>query len=79
MKTGTILSVRDVNKTVFKEFKGEVAKEGIKLGAALTQAMEFWMHLPKKKVKRSIASFKGHPWGKGTEKVSENIDSILYG
>ena len=75
-----MLAVRDVDPEIFQEFKSETVKEGLTIGKALNQAMEFWMSGSKKKPKMSIAEFKpSKPWPKGTERLSEEIDKVLYG
>ncbi|HLD04526.1 MAG TPA: hypothetical protein VJG90_02290 [Candidatus Nanoarchaeia archaeon] len=72
------LSVKEVDEQVFREFKAESVREGLKVGKALTWAMQFWLESREKKPKLSILDFKPRSWGKGTEHVSEEIDEILY-
>ncbi len=72
------LSVRDVDKKVFREFKAQAVREGMPVGKALSLAMVFWMGQNAKPVK-SIKDLKIANLGKGTEKLSEEIDKILYG
>lgn len=75
---GTQITVRDVDQEVFREFKAEAIKQGLTLGSALTIVMEkFRKELGKKKL--NFTSLKPVPWGKGTERVSEQVDQILYG
>lgn len=71
------LSVKNVDDKVFRKFKAESVKEGIKVGKALTMAMEFWLEKTQDK-KMSILNFKPVSWGEGTEKISEEIDKVLY-
>ena len=71
------ITVREVDEGVFREFKAEATKQGLTLGSAITLAMEkFHNDLRKKK---KFTSLKPISWGKGTEKVSEQVDEILYG
>ena len=72
------LSVRKVDKRVFKEFKAEAMREGLPVGAALTLAMETWLEKKDGK-KRKFLEVKPWDWGKGTEKTSSEIDKVLYG
>jgi len=37
------VTVRGVDAEVFRRFKAKAAEEGVKLGEALTQAMEIWV------------------------------------
>ena len=74
---GTQVTIRDVNKQVFREFKADAIKQGLKLGTALTLAMEkFRSELHTKKIK--FTSVKPTSWGKGTGHVSAHVDEILY-
>ncbi len=72
------LSVKNVDMEIFREFKAESARVGLPVGGALTLAMQSWLQ-KRKKPKLSILDYKPTSWGKGTERVSEQIDEILYG
>ncbi|MBD3155090.1 MAG: hypothetical protein GF368_00355 [Candidatus Aenigmarchaeota archaeon] len=72
------LSVRNVDKKVFENFKVEVTKEGLTIGKALTMALDQWIE-SKKKRKENFLDLKPIDWGEGTENTSEEIDDILYG
>ena len=76
--TTTQLSVKEVDEKTFQEFKAESIREGLKVGQALTLAMQEWLKTEKKTQKVSFLNLKPIKGGKGTEKVSENIDKILY-
>jgi len=71
------LSIRDVDRKVFKEFKAEAVREGLKVGRAITLAMQTWVNKSKGD-RMSILDYRATHWGKGTEKTSEEIDKILY-
>lgn len=73
------LSVKDVEEKVFREFKAESIKHGFKVGEALTMAMDVWIERVEKKPKMSLLDLKPTHWGKGTEKLSEEADKVLYG
>ena len=74
----TQVTIRDVDSEVFKMFKAEAIKKGLTLGSALTIAMlKFRKELTGKKLK--FSDLKPVDMGKGTEHVSEEVDSILYG
>ena len=74
----TQISIKNVEEQVFREFKAESVKDGLKIGKALTMAMKLWLETKDKKKKMSLLDFKPKKWGKGTEKASEEIDNILY-
>lgn len=72
------VSIKNVDEHVFREFKAESVREGLKVGNALTLAMQLMLEKKEKKPKMSILDFKPRAWGKGTEKTSEEIDKIVY-
>ncbi len=71
------LSVRDVDEKIFREFKAEAARERLPIGKALTLAMGFW--LQESKPLKNLLDLKAVNLGKGSEKLSEEIDKTLYG
>jgi len=73
------LSVREVDEKIFREFKAEAVREGFPVGGALNLAMKMWVEKAEKKPKMSILNLKPASWGKGTEKLSEESDTVLYG
>ena len=76
---GIQITVREVDKLVFREFKAEAVKHGLTVGSALTLAMEKFREELGKKKQKFTSLVKPAPWGKGMEMVSEQVDSILYG
>ena len=71
------VSIKNVDEKVFREFKAESVRDGLKVGQAMSLAMGLW--LGKKKAKKSLLDLKPSDWGPGTERLSEEIDEILYG
>ena len=72
------LSVKNVEKEVFQEFKAEAVREGLPIGRSLTLAMKLWLEKRERKTQLSILNLKPKHWGKGSERVSEEIDKIAY-
>ena len=73
------ITVRDLDEVVFKRFKAKAVEEGMKLGEALTQAMEMWIKQRAVKPRASLLDITPFNWGEGTGRVSVQIDQILYG
>jgi len=73
------LTIRGLNESVFRKFKAKAVEEGMKLGQALTQAMDMWIRHSTDKREKSLLNLETFDWGKGTEKVSVEIDQIIYG
>ena len=74
---GIQITIRDVNPEVFKEFKAEAVQKGIKLGTAITLAMEKF-HSEMKQKRPKFTNLKPVDWGKGTKHVSQEVDAIFY-
>ena len=72
------ITIKNVQEHVFREFKAESIREGLKIGNSLTLAMGLWLEKTKKKPKLSLLDLKPKDWGKGTERLSEEIDRIVY-
>ena len=73
------LTIRDLNESVFRKFKARAVEEGMKLGEALTQAMDIWIKQSTDKPEGSLLDLETFDWGKDAEKVSTKIDEIIYG
>jgi hypothetical protein len=71
------ITVRDLNEEVFRKFKGKAAERGMKMGAAVTRAMQLFIE---KEVERATKKGQAKPsgWGKA-DPTSKEIDSLLYG
>jgi len=70
--------IRDLDEAVYKKFKAKAMEEDMKLGEALTEAMNMWINQRIIKRRTSLRDIKPFNWGVGTEKVSVDIDKMLY-
>lgn len=73
-----ILTVRDVDEETLRMFKAKAAEHKMKMGKALTEAMQNWLQSKKHPKKGSRLFAKPFDWGKNTDKLSTQIDDILY-
>ena len=74
------ITIRGLQESIFRKFKAKAAEDNMKLGDALSQAMEAWLKKEKNlKQKGRLSDLKITDWGKGTEHSSEEIDTITYG
>ena len=72
------ITIKNIDEKTFREFKAAAIGNGMKMGAAITLAMEkFKQELLRKKGK--FTDLEPINWGKGTEHLSEEMDKILYG
>ena len=72
------ITVRDLNDEVFRRFKGRAAERGMKMGAAVTQAMQLFIARDAQKSKRQALK-RLQERGKPTDATSKEIESLLYG
>lgn len=73
------ITIRNMNRKLYQEFKAEAARRGLKVGEALTLAIQEFMKSEKMTKNLSILEFEPFDWGEGTETASEDVDAILYG
>ncbi len=73
------ITIRGLQESIFRKFKSKAAEEDMKLGDALTQAMELWIKESGRKPRAKFTDVPTFNWGKGTEKSSMEVDKILYG
>lgn len=73
------ITVRDLNEAVFRKFKGKAAERGMKMGAAVTRAMQLFIAQEAQKQVRKAGTIRLSDLTKGSDSTSEEIDSLLYG
>jgi len=79
------IGVRDVNKEVFRKLKLLALSKGLNIGEVLTMAMNKFIEDQKHQsteeslsnIKRAFG-FKSLDFGKGSEKLSLEMDEFLY-
>ena len=74
----TQITVKEVDEQSFRKLKAFAVQRKMKVGSALSLAIEFWLSSVKTK-KDTLSELKPISWGKGTEHLSEDLDSVLYG
>lgn len=75
----TFIGVREVDKEIFNKFRTKALEKKMKLGNAITFAMKIWIEDQNRINKKSKATLlKPFSFGKGTEKLSTEIDKFLY-
>ena len=79
----TFIAVRDVDEETYRKFKASSVKNRLKLGKALTKAMEYYLEEQEnKKIKphpKNLLKISGIIKTKEKVRWSEEIDEILYG
>lgn len=77
----TFIAVRDVDSESFRKFKLMSLREKLKLGEALTMAMKKLMEEKEMKKNggiKSLLTLRPFDFGKGSEKLSKEVDKLLY-
>ncbi len=76
-----VITVRDVDEKVLRNFRARAIQKKMKMGEALTDAMKRWLKEDKIREPdpKLLLKIKPFDWGPGTEKTSEEVDAILYG
>jgi hypothetical protein len=72
------ITIRELDDSVFRRFKAKAVEEGLKVGQAITQAMEIWIKQKPARRTANLLDVKPFDWGKGTERTSTEIDEILH-
>jgi len=79
MMNSVNITIRDLSEAVFRKFKAKAVEEGMKLGEAITQAMEMWIKQRTTEPRLGILQMKTSNWGEGTERASIEVNRLLYG
>ncbi len=77
------ITIRDINPRFWRELKVEAVKEGLTIGQTVNLALDKWLREYRHNEKRKAKSF----WdlrpitlaGKEAEKLSTQVDEVLYG
>ncbi len=87
-KQRIFVGIRNVDEELFRKFRAWAIQRKLNLGFALTEAIKIYldqmnMEIQKlnkeKEAFRKLAKLKPLDLGPGTERLSEEIDDILYG
>jgi hypothetical protein len=74
------ITIRGLQESIFRRFKAKAVEDDMKLGDALSLAMEAWLKRGRTQApKGKLSDLKITNWGKGTENSSMEVDKIVYG
>ena len=71
------ITVKEVNEQAFRKLKSFAVQRKMNVGTALSLAIESWLSNMKTK-HDTLSQLRPINWGKGTEHLSEEADSVLY-
>lgn len=72
-------TIRNLDEGAYRALKARAALEGRTVGEALNDAIRSYVAQPPPARKRSVRTWKPERAGKGNERLSEEIDEVLYG
>lgn len=73
-------TIRNIDDLAYRELKARAALEGRPIGETLSDAIRAYLQAaPQGRRDRSLAELKPETYPSGTERLSEEIDSVVYG
>ena len=73
-------TIRNLEERAYRALKARAAAEGKTIGAAASEAMLAYSGWPWNVPKTgSLRDLRPRPFGKGNERLSEEIDQVVYG
>lgn len=73
------VTIRNLDREAYRRLKDRAKSEGISIGVALTQAIEYWLRQKNvRKRSASLMDMKPESFGKKNARLSEEMDEILY-
>ncbi|MFQ6129116.1 MAG: hypothetical protein ACE5QW_09480 [Thermoplasmata archaeon] len=72
-------TIRGLDEETYRKTKAKAALLGLSVGQAVNDALRKWVAESEERPTRSILDMEPVPLGKGTERLSEEIDEIVYG
>ena len=73
-------TIRNLDDIAYRELKAHAALTGKTIGETVNEAMRaFLTRIPKPMKKRSLSELQPQDLGPGSERLSEEIDDIVYG
>jgi predicted nucleic acid-binding protein/plasmid stability protein len=73
-------TIRNLDETIYRELKARAALTGRTIGEVLNQAIRSYLSRPELLSKRgSLADLTPENYPPGNERLSEEIDDIVYG
>lgn len=72
-------TIRNLDEEAYRVLKAQAALQGLSIGEAMTEAI--WAYVRDKRGPEAPNFWDIEPWdfGRGTERLSEEIDDIVYG
>jgi plasmid stability protein len=73
-------TIRNLDERVYRELKAWAAREGKTVGQAVNEAIRAYLAGPgARRGTRSLEELRPEPYPEGNERLSEEVDAIVYG
>lgn len=73
-------TIRNLDEEVYRELKARAARSGRTIGEAVNEAVRFYLAVPSPYDRRgSLFDLVPETYPKGSERLSEEIDQVVYG
>jgi plasmid stability protein len=72
-------TIRNLDERVYRELKARAALAGKTVGEMVNEAIRSYLARPDLPKRRSIRELQPDPYPRGSERLSEQIDAIVYG
>jgi plasmid stability protein len=73
-------TIRNLDETIYRELKARAALTGKTIGEIVNEAIRWYLARPDGVPKRgSLHALKPESYPKGNERLSEEIDAVVYG
>ena len=73
-------TIRNLDEDVYRQLKARAALHGTTVGELMNEALRAWLAVPDAgSRRRSLAELRPEAYPKGNERLSEEIDTVVYG
>jgi plasmid stability protein len=73
-------TIRNLDETTYRAIRAQAVLEGRPVGELINEAIrEYLRHVPKKRGVTSLRALIPEPFPEGNERLSSEIDTIVYG
>lgn len=73
-------TIRNLDESAYREIKARAALSGRTIGELVTEAIRCYLARPTGLTKRgSLRDLSPEPYPKGSERLSEHVDAVVYG
>jgi len=73
-------TIRNLDEDAYRRLKAQAALRGVTVGELMNEAIRSWLARPDATARRrSLRDIRPEPFPDGNERLSEEIDAVVYG